>query len=127
MEVKDTAQAQTPPPDIQEVIKAKAAELAIREGCEVHPVLFYFNGDPKDPVIGYIKEPPRLVKFRMLDKGDQVGDYSAAAEVLEAMLLKSDSDPRIISDKAECDHLYIGAAMVCQNIIRVAINQVKKN
>lgn len=114
-------------PDIKEVIKAKAEELSKREGVKVHPILFYLNGNESDPVIGYIKEPSRLAKIRILDKGEQIGSNTAAAEMLDMCLLDKDSDQRITNPSQEYDSVYLGAAFECQKIIQFAINQIKKN
>lgn len=118
---------QNPDVDIQETIKAKAKELSQREGVPVHPILFYHNGNENDPVIGYIKEPTRLAKIRILDKGEQIGSNSAAAEMLEMCLIKDESDSRILNQSPQYDYLYIGASLECQKIITYSINQIKKN
>jgi hypothetical protein len=90
--------------------------------------LFY---DPKDtekldPVIGYIKEPPRLVKIRVLDKSSQVGDFAAASEMLDLCLIKDASDYRIYSEKSEHDSYFLGACYSAQKILQIALSQFKK-
>lgn len=113
--------------ELQETIKAKAEELTRREGVTVTPILFYYNANTSDPVIGYLKAPTRLAKIRIMDKSEQIGNYSAAAELIEICLLKADSDARIYSDAQEYDDLYMGAVLACQALISASINQIKKN
>lgn len=104
-------------------IKLKADELSTREGCKVHPLVFKAEGE--DQVIGFMKEPPRHVKLRVMDKG-MVSPITAASEVVEAYILKDVSDSRIWDEKPENDKFYIGATMEAYNMISMAINQYKK-
>jgi hypothetical protein len=128
MNEQQTEQQPFPAPKtIQEVIAEKATELSIREGVKVHPILFFYKGNESDPVIGYIKEPNRLAKVRILDKGDQMGNYTSATEMLESFLIPAESDSRILNPAPEYDELYLGAAMAAQKLILFAINQIKKN
>lgn len=108
----------------QAEVEAKAEELSKRENTKVYP--FLFMKEDNTPVMGYIKEPNRFAKIRLLDKGEQIGNYTAAAEMLELCLLP-ESDPRIKSDLPENDHIFFGACLECQKIIRIAVNQIKKN
>jgi hypothetical protein len=105
-----------------EEITLKAGELTQREGCKVHPLVFEDNGVQ---VIGFIKEPPRHVKLRVMDKG-LTSPVTAASEVLDAYLLKDVSDSRIFDEKPENDVYYLGATMEAYNMITMAINQFKK-
>jgi len=104
-------------------ILLKADELSAREGCRVHPLVFLADGN--EQVIGFIKEPPRFVKLRVMDKG-LTSPATAAAEVLDAYLIKDESDARIYEEKPENDMYYLGATMEAYNLISMAINQVKK-
>jgi len=105
-----------------EQINDKAGELSIRENCKVHPLVF---GESEDQIIGFIKEPPRHVKLRVMDKG-LTQPATAAAEVVEAFLLKDESDARIWDEKPENDKYYLGATMEAYNMISMAVNQFKK-
>jgi hypothetical protein len=107
--------------------KAKAEELTRREGAKVTPILFYHNGNLSDPIVGFLKEPSRLAKIKILDKGDQAGSYSANAEMLSLCLLKADSDMRLSSEAPQYDDIYMGALFECNNLIKVSLNQIKKN
>lgn len=125
MEIHDNPPEQKP--DIQQIIADKAAELSKREGVKVTPLLFYFRGNESDPVIGYLKAPNRLAKIRIMDKTEQTGNYSAAAEMIDFCLLKAESDPRITNESPEYDDLYMGCVVACQSLISASINQIKKN
>jgi hypothetical protein len=107
--------------------KEKAEALSKREGVKVMPILFYMNGNTSDPIVGFLKTPSRIAKVKIMDKSDQVGSYSAAAEALELCLLKGDSDMRLISEAPEYDDIYMGALIAAQGLINASINQIKKN
>lgn len=105
-----------------EEIQLKADELTQREGCKVHPLVFT---DGTDNIIGYMKEPPRFVKLRVMDKG-LTQPATAASEVVDAYLIKDSSDTRIWDEKPENDRYYLGATMEAYNLINMAVNQFKK-
>ncbi len=107
-----------------EEIQAKADELSTREGCKVHPLVF-MTEDNIEKVVGFIKEPPRQVKLRVMDKG-LTSPATAASEVVEAFLVKDASDPKIWDEKPENDKFYLGAVMEAYNMISMAVNQFKK-
>lgn len=100
----------------------KADELSTREGCKVHPLVFM---EGEEQIIGYIKEPPRHVKLRVMDKG-LTQPATAASEVVEAFLLKPESDKRIWDENPANDKYYLGATMEAYNMINMAVNQIKK-
>lgn len=118
MESKETAQK------LQEAVECKAAELSAKHGVTVHPVIFKVEGDSGD-VVGYIKEPPRFVKLRVMDKG-LTQPISAASEVVDAYLIKEESDARIYSEAAENDKFYLGAVLEAYNLVKLSVNQFKK-
>ena len=89
--------------------QTKADKLSEKLGITVHPIVFQEDKD-SPLVVGYIKEPSRMVKLAVLDKS-VMGGFSAAAEMLETVLLKEESDPRIYSERSEDDKIYLGAVM----------------
>lgn len=105
-------------------IEEKAIALTQQYACKVHPIVFK-TADDGETVIGYLKEPPREVKLRMMDKGIS-SPITAASEVLDAYLIKSESDPRIYTDGADNDKYYIGATMEAYDLVKIAVNQFKK-
>lgn len=106
-----------------EEIQKTADELSQRESCKVHPLVFMAS--ESEQVIGYLKEPPRMVKLRVMDKG-LTSPATAAAEVVDAYLIKDASDMRIWDEKPENDRFYLGATMEAYNLINMAVNQFKK-
>ena len=105
-------------------VQEKAIALTQQYNCKVHPIVFK-TADSDETVIGYLKEPPREVKLRMMDKGIS-SPITAASEVLDAYLIKSESDPRIYTDGADNDKYYIGATMEAYDLVKIAVNQFKK-
>jgi hypothetical protein len=109
--------------DLNEQIQAKADELSITHKCKVHPILFT-DPDTNENVIGYLKEPPRHVKLKIIDKG-MTHPFSAASDIVDAYIIKDESDERIYSETGD-DKYYLGACGVAQSIIQTSINQFKK-
>lgn len=107
-----------------ELAQEKADQLAEQLGTKVYPLIFKEEEDGED-IIGYIKEPSRAVKMAVLDKS-VMGSVSAAAEMLDLIILKEHSDPRIFSEKPEHDKIYIGAVMAAFDLIKFSKNTAKK-
>lgn len=117
---------------ISEEVKTAAADKALTLGQElktkVHPVIFN-DPDGGEPVVGFLKEPNRMVKLAIMDK-QLSGAYSASAEMLDLILIKEHSDSRLWSEDPANDTFYIGAVNAAYNLIKVSINQaseLKKN
>ena len=108
----------------QEEIELKASELSIKHGAKVHPIVFQIKGS-EDQIIGYLKEPPRFVKLRIMDKAME-SPVSADSEIIDAYLIKEESDSRIYSESPENDEYYMGAALEAYSFIRFAANTFKK-
>lgn len=108
----------------KQAIQEKSDELSKIHNCKVFPIVFKAVEGGED-VVGYIKEPPRFVKMRVMDKG-LTQPVSAASEVVDAYLIKEESDPRIYSESSENDVYSIGATMEAYSLIKMAVNQFKK-
>jgi hypothetical protein len=104
-------------------VKEKAEKLSQLHGCNVTPLVFK---DGEDSIIGFVKEPPRIVKQRALDAVMQKGAVTAAGELMEAMLIKEESDQRLYVDRPEYDKFYLGASMACMELVKVSQEQFKK-
>lgn len=111
--------------EVLQEVEAKAAKLSEINKVKVFPIVFLVKGS-EDYVIGYIKEPPRNVKLRVMDQG-LTSPITAASVIVDAYLIKEDSDAKIYSEDAENDKFYIGAVMAAYDLIVVAVNQLKKN
>jgi len=107
-----------------EEVALKAKELSAKHGAVVHPIVFKVEGSD-DEVIGFMKEPPRFVKLRVMDKG-LTSPITAASEVVDAYLIKEESDSRIYNESPENDKYYLGATLEAYNLVTLAVNQFKK-
>ena len=107
-----------------EEIEAKVAELTAKYGAKVHPLVF--KGDNEaDQVVGFLKEPPRAMKLRIMDKA-LTEAVSSASVLVDAYLIKEESDARIYSELPENDKYYIGATVQAYKLIELSVNQFKK-
>ena len=113
--------------EANETADKKAAELSAELGVKVHPIVFQ-DSETSDCVVGYLKEPNRMVKLAVMDK-QLAGMFSAAAEMYELILVKEHSDPRLWSENPEHDKFYLGGVRAAQDLIKMSINQsaAKKN
>jgi hypothetical protein len=108
----------------QEQIELKAAELKSKYGVNVLPLVFKI-GETGPQIVGYVKEPPRHVKLRMMDSA-LTASTTVSSSVLDEYLIKEESDPRIYNEGPDNDPYYIGACMEVSNVVKVAVNQFKK-
>lgn len=108
----------------QEEIQQKAEDLSVKHGGKVHPIIFLIP-ESDEKIIGFMQEPPRFVKLRVMDKG-LTTPVTAASEIVDAYLIKEESDPRIWSEDQSNDKYYLGACWEAYNIVTMAINQFKK-
>jgi hypothetical protein len=109
----------------EDLANEKALELSEQLGVKVHPIVFKDKVTGED-IIGYLKEPNRAVKMAVLDKS-VMGGFSAAQEMLEIILIKEHSNPRIYSDRPEDDEYNIGAVMAAFELVKFSVNSAKKN
>ena len=114
-------------PTIDEALQSRADAISKKlGGVKVHPLLFKENKDGTgDDIIGFIKEPSRMVKMAILDKS-ATGMVSAAGELLEIILIKDESDPRIYSEGSDNDKYFMGAAMAAFDTVKISSNTLKK-
>lgn len=109
--------------DAMKLAEDKAADLSKTLSVKVHPVVFYFNAEP---VTGFLKEPARLTKYRYLDKAMN-GPITSGIELLEACLIKDQSDPRLTSESPEYDGLNLAAITAAISLVKSASGSLKKN
>lgn len=108
-----------------EEVQKYAEALKERLGVKVHPLVFKIDEHDTELVVGFMREPNRMVKMRVLDKSI-LSPMTAAEEMLQAILIKEESDPRIYSEDPEFDKLYIGAVMRASEIIKFSQQLYKK-
>lgn len=118
--MSETQETQTP--TTAQAIEQKAAELSLKLNAKVHPILF--STQEGEEVVGYIRELNRADKLRVMDSS-LTGAFSVCAAMLEAYIVKEESDPRIWSDTGD-DKYYIGAVNELYGLVRMAVNQFKK-
>lgn len=107
----------------KEIMEEKAEEIKERLGLyKVYPLLFIENGEE---IKGYMKEPSRQAKIAIMDKS-VMGAYSAVDEILPSVIIKEESDPRILSENPAHDRIYMGALMAVYDRIRYSTNEAKK-
>jgi hypothetical protein len=111
--------------DLNDSVAAKAAEISARLGVKVHPLIFRDEETSTD-VIGFMREPNRVTKLRVLDKSITVGVFSASAELYDAVIIKEESDSRLFSELSSDDKLVLGATMAAYDLIKTSVNQFKK-
>lgn len=105
-------------------VQKKAEELSLKLGCKVTPIVFY-DEEKNEDVIGYIKEPNRMTKLRVMDKA-MTSPVTASSELFDSIIVKEDSDPRFTSEKSEDDKYYIGGTMEAFKTVEIAVNTFKK-
>jgi len=105
-------------------VEQKAEELSVKYKAKVHPLLFMPDGEE---IVGYIKEPNREFKKKCIDLFYMGQVTNAGTLILENGLLREESDPRILSESAENDTIYMGALMESIGIVKFITNAIKKN
>ncbi len=101
-------------------VEEKAQELSLKLNCTVLPIVF-LDEETDEEIVGYIKEPSRVVKLRVMDKA-MTSPVTAASELFESVFLADDSDKRIMSE----DKYYLGATMEAFKTVEMAVNTFKK-
>lgn len=104
--------------------QTRAEELSLKYGVKVVPIVFQ-DDEASEEIVGFIQEPSRLVKLRILDKMVS-SPASASAELFEIILIKEESDPRFYSENPKDDKYFIGGAMEAMQMVSVAQNLFKK-
>jgi hypothetical protein len=111
--------------EVNDRAAATALDLQKKLGIfKVHPIVFK-DETSGEWIVGYVKEPERIHKQRVLDKSIQ-GPVTAAAACLDVILIKDASDPRIYSENQEHDDINLGAVMEVYDLIRYKVNTFKK-
>lgn len=106
-------------------IQKKADELAAALKVTVTPIVFE-DEETKEQIVGYLQEPNRLAKTRILDKAMGGMMISAAQDLLELTIIREASDSRIMSELPENDKYNLGAAVAAQELVKFAVNTFKK-
>jgi len=103
-----------------EEVQLKADELSAKLGCKVLPIVFHDEENDTD-IVGYIKEPSRVVKLRVMDKA-MTSPVTASSELFDSIFLADDSNPLFLKE----DKYYLGGVMEAFKTVEMAVNTFKK-
>lgn len=117
---------------VEKSVEKQAEEKALqlteeykRSGVyKVHAIVFKDEASGDD-ITGFVKEPSRMAKAAVLDKA-LMGSISAVEEILDSVLIKEHSDPRMSSESQEHDSIHFGLVMAVYNLIKFKSNTLKK-
>lgn len=106
----------------QEITK-KAEELSSALKFKVKPIVVKTKSGER--VVGYYRQPSRQAKMAAFDKVN-MSMTSAGELLLEASLIKEESDPRLYSLDPEHDDIVIGASLAMFEELNVASADLPK-
>lgn len=109
----------------RERIEEKSKVLSEQLKCNVKP-LFFIDPETKENVVGFVKEPDRALKLRMLDKSQQDGSFTFASAVYDSIIIKEESDPRLTSTLQKDDKYYFGGVLAAYEMVEISTNYFKK-
>lgn len=101
-------------------VQERAEELSKKYKTKVMPIVFV-DEETEEEIVGFIKEPARMVKLRVMDKA-MTSPITASSELFETIFLEEESDKRIMSE----DKYYLGATMEAFKTVEMAVNTFKK-
>lgn len=108
-----------------EEVKKRAEDLSEEHKVVVHPMTFKGDGED-DLVVGFVKEPGFLIKARAMDKMYGGMSFTAGMEIMDACMIKEDTDPRILSALPANDTYKLGAVKFCGELVRYRIDITEK-
>lgn len=108
----------------QEQINEKADLLSQQRQVKVYPIIVDAKGEQ---IVGFIEEPKRQAKYAAMNELAKKDVATAGELILEACLIKEESDKRLFSQSSEHDSIVIGAAMACLKLVEVYEADLKKN
>ena len=112
----------------EEQARVKAAELTEKFKplgvYEVHPIVFK-DERTGEVITGYFKEPTRMQKMAIADRVT-LGPMAAVEEIYPLLLIKEESDPRLLSEDQAHDDIYMGALMAVYGVIKMKVSTFKK-
>jgi hypothetical protein len=107
-----------------EQIEKNAQILSNKYGVEVKPFSL-IDPETGDQIVGYLKQPIRALKMKILDKSI-TSPMFAASELLDACLIVEESSPRILSEDSRDDKINLGASLAAMDMIKVLTETYKK-
>lgn len=91
---------------------------------KIHAIVFHDETTGED-IVGFVKEPSRAAKMAVMDKA-VMGAFSVVEEILDSILLKDQSDPRMFSESQEFDSIHMGLVMAVYKLIEFKTNTAGK-
>ena len=107
-----------------EQIEKIKSDLSKEHNKEVY--VHVFETEDGEQIIGFLKDPDRLVKMRALDMSLQSWTNSADI-LLRSCLIESVSSPRILKEEAENDKIYFSFLLKANELVKFYSEQQKKN
>lgn len=112
--------------EAQSFVNQKSQELEVTMKCKVYPILLVESEDPLDLVIGFLKAPSRDIKVRAIDMIRNEGPMQGGSLLLNACLIKAESDPRLGDPSSAYDELNIGAMGAATKVVEFRVDISKK-
>jgi hypothetical protein len=112
------------------IIDQRKAAIESKLGKRVVPIVILEIGNPENRVVGFMVRPDLVTQLRLSDRGQQYMtgfSQEEAHKVLESLLLKAESDPRITPDTEEGELYWKGAILCLYEFIKTAVPIIKKN
>jgi hypothetical protein len=104
--------------------KAKIIELSAQYKCEVQD--WTFENPKVGQVICFVIEPSIHLIYGAYDKM-QISPSSAGEVLMEGVIIKGESDPRIFDTSKRANHeIILRYNIMCQNLIQISLDDVKK-
>jgi hypothetical protein len=107
-----------------EEIEKKRVKLSEELNKEVYA--HCFETEKGEQIIGFFKNPDRLVKMRALDMSLQSWTNSADI-LLKTSLITEHSDSRIMSESSENDTIYFSFLLKANELVKFYSEQQKKS
>lgn len=106
-------------------VEAKIVELKEKHKCEIHPIVFKSPETKKIIAVGYLKEPSLQAEMAYMDLATRM-PFSAGETILEACIIKEESDPRLYTAENANKEFYKGAVKEAGDMVQMYQNQFKK-
>jgi hypothetical protein len=79
-----------------------------------------------EPCVVYFEPASTFTKMQCMDMAMQ-SPMKASRTLFEATVIKEESDPRVFQQDNDDDFYYLGAIQYCGDLIRYAVDILKKN
>ncbi len=102
----------------------KVKELSVKHNCKVED--WTFENPKVGQVLCFVIEPSIYLIYGAYDKM-QISPSSAGEILMEGVVIKNESDPRIFDTSKRANHeIILRVNIMCQNLVQIALEEVKK-